>query len=72
MPARASFAFMFGSSFAYLENFNLIHEDNKEGILESIEVIRELNQQIGIGIRLKIICKKNSIIIEWENSVSIC
>lgn len=53
VPARANFGFMFGSALAYLEKFNLISENNKENLLESIDVIKELDKEIGIEVPTK-------------------
>lgn len=50
VPARANFGFMFGSALAYLEKFYLIRGNNKDGLLESIDVIKELDKKIGIEI----------------------
>lgn len=49
VPARAAFGFMFGSTLAFLENVGAICHDKKESLLESIEIVEELNKNIGIN-----------------------
>jgi glucose/mannose-6-phosphate isomerase len=49
-PSRASFAYMFGSALAYLENIDVIAGDRKESLMESIKVVDDLDKEIGIEI----------------------
>jgi glucose/mannose-6-phosphate isomerase len=50
VPARASFAFMFGSMLAYLVNLGVIMEEKKDGLQESIQNLKALDEKIGIKI----------------------
>lgn len=64
VPARASFGFMFGSVLAFLENMEILRNNKKDALLESIEVIEKLNDEIGINIPTKNnIAKKIAILL---------
>lgn len=65
VPARASFAHMFGSSIACLENIGVINNDKEEGLLEAIEIINELNNEIGIDVpTIDNIAKKTALLLK--------
>jgi glucose/mannose-6-phosphate isomerase len=51
VPARISFAFVFGPSIACLENIGVVLEDKEEGLKEAIEIVNELNSEIGVNVR---------------------
>jgi glucose/mannose-6-phosphate isomerase len=53
VPPRASFGFMFGSILAFLENINVIRNDKREGLIESIEIVEKLNKDIGRNVPTK-------------------
>jgi glucose/mannose-6-phosphate isomerase len=62
VPARALFAFMFGPSIACLENIGVVHDDKEEGLLEAIEIVKELNSKIGVNVPTEMnIAKKTAI-----------
>lgn len=65
VPARASFAHMFGSSIACLENIGVINNDKEEGLLESIKIVDELDIEIGIDVPTKDnIAKKTALLLK--------
>ncbi len=62
VPARVSFAFVFGPSIACMENIGVVHDDIEEGLLEAIEIVKELNSKIGVDVPTeKNIAKKTAI-----------
>lgn len=64
-PSRASFAFMFGSALACLENLDVIAGKRKESLLESAEIIEDLDKEIGIEIPTKDnIAKRTAILLK--------
>jgi len=53
VPSRASFAFMFGSLLACLENIDAIRNNVENSISQSVSVVDKLDKKIGIGINVK-------------------
>ncbi|HEY9205203.1 MAG TPA: SIS domain-containing protein [Candidatus Methanoperedens sp.] len=65
VPARVSFAYMFGSTIACLENIGVIHNDKEEGLEESKAIVNELNDKIGIDVPTKDnIAKKIALLLK--------
>jgi len=63
--SRASFAFMFGSTLAYLENLDIIAGQKKDSLLESTKVIEDLDKEIGIEIPTRDnIAKRTAILLK--------
>lgn len=62
--SRASFAFMFGSTIAFLENLEIITGERKDSLLESTKVIEDLDKEIGIEIPTRDnIAKRTAILL---------
>ena len=71
--SRASFAFMFGSTLAYLENLDIISGKRKDSLLESTKVIEDLDKEIGIEIPTRDnIAKRTAILFEEPYPRSLC
>lgn len=64
-PSRASFAFMFGSALAYLENLDVIAGRREDSLLESAKVVEDLDKEIGIEIPTRDnIAKRTAILLK--------
>ncbi|MCZ7382862.1 MAG: hypothetical protein O8C64_14990 [Candidatus Methanoperedens sp.] len=70
VPSRASFAFMFGSTLACLENIGVIRNNIETELLESITIVNSLKNEIGVNIKTeKNIAKKVALLIKTRTPI---